>query len=49
MSNHDYRALCAELVEAFTDENTYTQTIELIERACDALATPPPEPPTEGQ
>ena len=43
----DYRALCAELVEAFKDENTYTQRVEILDRARTALATPPPEPPTD--
>ena len=47
MKQPDFRALCAELVEAFEDENTYTQRIELISRARTALATPPPEPPTD--
>ena len=43
----DFRALCAELVEAFKDENTYTQRVEALDRARAALATPPPEPPTD--
>ena len=42
----DFRALCAELVEAFKDENTYTQRVEALDRARTAVATPPPEPPT---
>ena len=42
----DFRALCAELVEAFKDENTYTQRVEALDRARTALATPPPEAPT---
>ena len=42
----NFRALCAELVEAFKDENTYTQRVEALDRALTALATPPPEPPT---
>ena len=46
MTQPDFRALCAELVEAFEDENTYTQRVELITRARAALATPPPEVPT---
>lgn len=47
MTQPNFRALCAEFVEAFKDENTYTQRIELIDRARAALATPPPEaPPT---
>jgi hypothetical protein len=36
----DYRALCAELVDALKDENTYTIRIELIDRARTALAQP---------
>ena len=43
----NFRALCAELVEAFKDENTYTQRVEALDRARAALATPPPKPPTE--
>ena len=43
----DFRALCAELVEAFKDENTYTHRVEALDRARAALATPPPEPPTD--
>ena len=42
----DFRALCAELVTAFKDESTYTQRVEILDRARAALATPPPEPPT---
>ena len=45
----DFRALCAELVEAFKDENTYTQRVEALDRARAALATPPPEPPTDDE
>ena len=43
----DFRALCAEFVDALKDENTYTQRIDVIDRARAALATPPPEPPTD--
>ena len=46
MDQPDFRALCAELVTAFKDENTYTQRIEILERARAALVTLPPEPPT---
>ena len=46
MIQTDFRALCAELVEAFKDENTYTQRVEALDRARTALATPPPKPPT---
>ena len=45
----DFRALCAELVEAFKDENTYTQRVEALDRARTALAAPPPEPPADGE
>ena len=34
----DFRALCAELVDALKDENTYTIRIELIDRARAVLA-----------
>ena len=47
MDQPDFRALCAELVTAFKDENTYTQRVEILDRARAALATPPPEPPTD--
>jgi hypothetical protein len=43
----DFRALCAEFVEICKHDRTYTQTIELVARADAALATPPPEPPTD--
>jgi hypothetical protein len=43
----DFRALCAELVEICKHDLTYTQTMELVARAEAALATPPPEPPTD--
>jgi len=43
----DFRALCAELVDALKDENTYTIRIELIDRARAALAEQPVEPTTE--
>ena len=39
----NFRALCAEFVEALKDENTYTQRIELIGRARAALAEQPVE------
>ena len=42
----DFRALCAELVRTFKDESTYTQRVEILDRARAALATAPPEPPT---
>ena len=40
----DFRALCAELVDALKDENTYTIRIELIDRARAALAEQPVVP-----
>jgi len=43
----DFRALCAEFVEICKHDRTYTQTMELVARANAALATPPPEPPTD--
>ena len=48
MIQPNFLALCAEFVEALKDENTYTQRVELIDRARTALATPPPEPTDEG-
>ena len=47
MTQPNFRALCAELVTAFKDENTYTQRVEALDRARAALATPPPEAPTD--
>ena len=49
MTHPDFRALCAELVTAFKDESTYTQRVEILDRARTALATPQPEPPTDGE
>ena len=43
----DFRALCAELVDALKDENTYTIRIELIDRARAALAEQPVAPTDE--
>ena len=43
----DFRALCEELVDALKDENTYTIRIELIDRACAALAEDPVGPTDE--
>jgi hypothetical protein len=42
-----FRALCAEFVDALKDENTYTQRIELIDRARAALAEQPVGPTDE--
>ena len=47
MTQPDFRSLCAELVTTFKDESTYTQRVEILDRARTALATPPPEPPTD--
>jgi len=44
----DFRALCAELLEVIEGEYEGTGLCyELRDRANDALATPPPEPPTD--
>ena len=47
MTTPDFRKLCEELVEICKHDRTYTQTMELVARADAALATPPPEPPTD--
>ena len=47
MTQPDFRALCAELVEAWKDDLPYARMIDLIARATAALATPPPAPPSE--
>ena len=44
MTQPNFRALCAELVEAWKDDLPYARMIDLIARATNALATPPPEP-----
>jgi hypothetical protein len=46
MTTPDFRKLCEELVEICKHDRTYTQTMELVARADAALATSPPEPPT---
>jgi hypothetical protein len=44
----DFRALCAELLEVVEGEYGGTGLCyELRDRATNALATPPPEPPTD--
>ncbi len=43
----DFRALCKEFIEICKHDRTYTQTMALVDRARAALATPPPEPPTD--
>lgn len=40
----NFRALCAELVTAFKDESTYTQRVEILDRA---RAARRPKPPSE--
>jgi hypothetical protein len=52
MTQPDFRALCAELLLALETEGYTHWTINpdedpLCERARTALATPPPEPPTD--
>lgn len=52
MTQPDFRALCAELLSALETEGYTHWTINpdedpLCERARTALATPPPEPPTD--
>lgn len=44
----DFRALCAELVDAMADHtaNALQREVEVTARARAALATPPPKPPT---
>ena len=43
----DFRALCAELVDELNYHADEHGVDELISRARAALATPPPEPPTD--
>ena len=47
MTQPNFRALCAELVEAVKGEYSRNHKYELVSRALNALATPPPEPPTD--
>jgi hypothetical protein len=47
MTQPNFRALCEEFVEICKHDRTYTQTMELVARADAALATSPPEPPTD--
>jgi len=42
----DFRALCAELVNAFDIPSSFQYKALALTRARAALATPPPEPPT---
>jgi hypothetical protein len=48
MTPPDFRALCAELIDAMADHtaNALQREVEVTDRARAALATPPPEPPT---
>jgi len=46
MTTPDFRALCAELVDACNGTNMSVWW-EALDRADAALATPPPEPPTD--
>ena len=43
----DFRALCAELVDELNYHANEHSVDKLISRARAALATPPPEPPSE--
>jgi len=43
----DFRALCAELLDELQYQTSYETNAELQDRARAALATPPPEPPTD--
>ena len=45
----DFRALCAELVDELNYHADEHSVDELISRARAALATPPPEPPVDGE
>jgi hypothetical protein len=45
----DFRALCAELVDELNYHADEHSVDELITRARAALATPPPEPPTDDE
>ena len=43
----DFRSLCAELLDELQYQTSYETNAELQDRARTALATPPPEPPTD--
>jgi hypothetical protein len=45
----DFRALCAELLDELQYQTSYETNAELQDRARAALATPPPEPPTDDE
>ena len=47
MTQPDFRALCAELVDELNYHADEHSVDELMQRARAALATPPPEPPSE--
>jgi hypothetical protein len=45
----DFRALCEELLDELQYQTSYETNAELQDRARTALATPPPEPPTDDE
>jgi hypothetical protein len=45
----DFRELCAELLDELQYQTSYETNAELQDRARTALATPPPEPPTDDE
>ena len=45
----DFRSLCAELLDELQYQTSYETNAELQDRARAALATPPPEPPTDDE
>jgi len=49
MTPPDFRALCAELIDAMADHTATAlqREVEVTARARAALATPPPKPPTD--
>ena len=49
MTQPDFRALCAELIDAMADHTATAlqREVEVTARARAALATPPPKPPTD--
>jgi len=46
-STPDFRELCEELLDELQYQTSYETNAELQDRARAALATPPPEPPTD--
>jgi hypothetical protein len=47
MTEPNFRALCAELLDELQYQTSYETNAALQDRASAALATPPPEPPTD--